>query len=146
MLLFLPLKRTCWETLKSKSFFEFAGAGDECARFLEVEIVCINFFFCEKEQNLLLFHSKAAGAGKHSQHEQAQCSFIIPACMDGFINFAMKTQIDFTELDFLNHLPTLPESCLFHNISAGFMHNKKQKFSPFYSSFVLISFPYNPHF
>lgn len=93
MLLFLPLKRTCWETLKSTSFFEFAGAGDECARFLEVEIVCINFFFCEKEQNLLLFHSKAAGAGKHSQHEQAQCSFIIPACMDGFINFSMKTQI-----------------------------------------------------
>lgn len=134
---FLASKRTCWETLKSKSFSGFAGAGDECAGFLAVEIVCTNFFFCETEQNLLPFHPKAAGAGKHSQHEQAQCSFTIPVCMDGFMNFtpiSYQENSDLTLLNwiFKNHLPTLPESCLLHNTSVGFMHNKKQKSSPFY--------------
>lgn len=93
MLLFLPLKEHVGKLFKSKSFFGFAGAGDECSGFLGVEIVCINFLFCEAEQNLLPFHPKAAGAGKHSQHEQAQCSFIIPVCIDGFNNFSRKTQI-----------------------------------------------------
>lgn len=134
---FFASKRTCWETLKSKSFSRFAGAGDECAGFLAVEIVCTNFFFCETEQNPLPFHPKAAGAGKHSQHEQAQCSFTIPVCMDGFMNFtpiSYQENSDLTLLNwiFKNHLPTLPESCLLHNTSAGFMHNKKQKSSPFY--------------
>lgn len=89
MVLFLPLREHVGKLL-SQSFFGFAGAGDECAGFLGEETACINCF-CEAEQNLFSFHPKAAGAGKHSQHEQAQCSFIIPVCMGGFINFSRKT-------------------------------------------------------
>lgn len=98
--LFPASKRTCWETLKE--FLWVCWGRGWVGWVLAVEIVCINFFFCETEQNLLPFHSKAAGAGKHSQHEQAQCSFTVPVCMDGFINFTPTSYQENLDLTLLN--------------------------------------------
>lgn len=99
MLLFLPLKEHVGKLFKSKSFFGFAGTGDECSGLLGVEIVCINFFFCEAEQNLLPFHPKAAGAGKHNMSRLSavllfQCVWMV------LIIFPGKLRSDFIELDF----------------------------------------------
>lgn len=96
---FLASKRTCWETLKSKSLFGLAGAGDKCSEFLGVEILLISSFVKQNKTYSLFTQRQQVQANTPNMSRLSavllfQCVWMV------LLIFPGKLRSDFTELDF----------------------------------------------